>query len=98
MPIVGQGKMARQTKIRTVANRIFSSSFYLAPQTQPPDPGQQEISAQYFVSIRLTDFGAVCSESSGCKPGDYRGFAHLGSDPVGSFSSALSGSRGCFVF
>src|SRR5262250_2714692 len=35
MPIVGQGKMARQTKIRTVANRIFSSSFYLAPRTQP---------------------------------------------------------------
>src|SRR5215469_9439448 len=98
MPIVGQGKMARQTKIRTVANRIFSSSFYLAPQTQPPDPGQQEISAQYFVSIRLTDFGAIYQEASGRNLGDHCGFAHLGPDPVGSFSSALSGSRGRFVF
>src|SRR5215475_12558420 len=76
MPIVGQGKMARQTKIRTVANRIFSSSFYLAPRTQPPDPGQQEISAQYFVSIRLTDFGAICQEASVRNLGDHCGCAH----------------------
>src|SRR5262245_58161117 len=35
MPIVGQGKMARQTKIRTVANRIFSSSFTLPHELNP---------------------------------------------------------------
>ncbi len=49
-----------------------------------------------FQSV-CADLGAICSESSGRDLGDHRGSAHLGSDPVGSFSSALSGSRGRVV-
>jgi predicted Zn-ribbon and HTH transcriptional regulator len=42
-----------------------SFGLYLAPRTQPLDPGQQETSHQYPVSIGLADLSAVCPESSG---------------------------------